>query len=801
MNAHVDTGRLRCRLARMYLTAAFLLLATTLTHATTTSGATVRNVNTADGIVTLGALPGSNGVDWETDEVFQGFSGAVNWYLTWDDNNVYLGRIGGNNAEGSVIYIKAEYPGATYDNRAFDYDLLNPDVTPMGGVNFAAYLKTGYHEYRTYNGAWSSATAGTLNPQLTMQGPTAHMEVTIPWSAITAGNGRPTNIRLVLYQVVPTGIACADEFVYGESPWGTGNPGDGPSVGVNDGQPISARQPGGCNTGDSTATRWWGCYPVIGGVGSNGWMAAMPNAGPDDSICQTATAYFLTGNTPPAQAVGTWSVVSQPAGSPPVGFTAANNPNSFANNLTGIGVYTFIWDINYNGCPSVPDTVFITRVPNSSTSSVMPDTVLSCNQDSLVLRGNDPGNGSGFWTVVTGGGTILNPTDSITPAFGLSPGVNQFQYSITNGVCPTTNAIVNVTVPIDVTADVGPDIELCNGTITTLAANDPSQIQASAYGIWTPFSGPSNVVFTNPSLNTTNVSSLVSGVYQLVWTVSNFNCPSVSDTLTITNYDNPVADAGGDQSLCLGGQVLLDGNDFAFLGASSAGLWSQLSGPNSATITNPLQYNTSVGNLVAGYYLFSWRVENGTCPADSDNVGITVVSVQDNGVANTIVPDSGMSNGTIVLAQPITGTPPFLYSIDGLNFGGELLFDSLASGTYTFFIMDANGCSDSLTATLGYIPPVDTIPTIEPIKIPTGFSPNGDDNNDTWEIPGIGQYPDAVIEVFNIWGGMVYRSVGNYTPWNGQRNAQDLPSANYYFVIDLKREGEPVRKGSLTILR
>jgi hypothetical protein len=144
---------------------------------TTTSGATTRAV-LIDGVVSTGAAPGANGVDWETDEVFQGFQGAVNWYLTWDDNNLYLGRIGGNNAEGSVLYIRADYPGATFATPAFDYDQLLPDVSPMGGVNFAAYLKNSYNEFRTYNGAWSAATANTLTPQFSTQGNGANMELT-----------------------------------------------------------------------------------------------------------------------------------------------------------------------------------------------------------------------------------------------------------------------------------------------------------------------------------------------------------------------------------------------------------------------------------------------------------------------------------------------------------------------------------------------------------------------------------------------------------------------------------------------
>ena len=160
-----------------------------------------------------------------------------------------------------MIYLRADYNGAIYATQGFNDDLLQPDLTPMGGINFAAYLKDSYHEYRTFNGAWSAATANTLNPQFSSQVNGHHMEVAIPWSAITAGNGLPSNLRLVLYQVVPPGsLICPQEFVYGESPWGTGNTGDGPNVGVNDGVPVSPSQPGGCDVGDSTAWRWWGCY-------------------------------------------------------------------------------------------------------------------------------------------------------------------------------------------------------------------------------------------------------------------------------------------------------------------------------------------------------------------------------------------------------------------------------------------------------------------------------------------------------------------------------------------------------------
>lgn len=804
---------LRGQVGRAGLLAVCLLLfAAGNLGATTTSALAggTRNV-LVDGVVNTGALAGTNGPNWETDEEFQGFQGpqgAVNWYLTWDDNNVYLGRIGGNNSEGSVIYIRADYAGASFANRGFqNYDSLQAETSKMGGINFAAYMKLGYNEYRTYNGAWSSPTVGALNFVASTQGLQAHAEVAIPWSAITGGAGAPNNVRLVMYQVVPTANppACtpAQHFVYGESPWGTGLPNDGPSIGLNDGQPTSARQPGGCGVGSDTLTRWWGCYPVIGGVGANGWVAVMPDAGLDDTICGTGTAYFLQGNTPPGTAQGNWEILAWPSGLTMDTISNDTVPNAYVFNMLAVGSYGFSWSIQYGGCPSRPDSVIITRILQPPVAVAMQDTVLGCLVDSMVLHGSSYGAATAQWSLLSGSGTISQPNDSITAVYGLTASPTVFVYVIDNGICPATRDTVVVTRPSPVQAIVGNDTALCEGSSLTLSGNDPSLVQFSAHGVWTQLTGPNNINFTNPAQANTNINGLQSGQYLLLWTVINGNCPLSVDTFSITNFAHPVADAGGDQTHCLGDPVNLDGNDTTGLGIAAYGVWSQLpGGPSQAVFADSTLRNTAVTNLVEGLYQFVWTMHNGSCVDDHDNVYIRIVDLRNNGFLNTILPDSGQNNGTILVAPPTNGNSPYLYSIDGLNFTGNGSFDSLGAGNYTFYIMDANGCHDSLSAVLAYQPPIhDTTTVKDSIVVPTGFSPNADGNNDTWEIPGIEHFPDAQIDVFNIWGGLVFRSVGSYTPWNGQRNGQDLPSANYYFVIDLKTAGQPLRKGSLTLLR
>jgi len=196
--------------------------------------------------------------------------------MSWDNNNLYIGKIGGNNAQGGMIYLHADFAGASFDSiHDIIYDGLKPDFSAMGGVNFNLYFKNGYDEYRTWNGTeWSNGNL-SLSPMFSTQGDGHHFEITIPWNVITAGNGKPDMLRAVMYQDDNASGNCnagnPNPFVYGESPWGTGISNEGPKWGVNDGTPTSARQPAGCGSGLSAATRWWGRYPITAGIGANSY--------------------------------------------------------------------------------------------------------------------------------------------------------------------------------------------------------------------------------------------------------------------------------------------------------------------------------------------------------------------------------------------------------------------------------------------------------------------------------------------------------------------------------------------------
>ncbi|HPO66629.1 MAG TPA: gliding motility-associated C-terminal domain-containing protein, partial [Bacteroidales bacterium] len=132
------------------------------------------------------------------------------------------------------------------------------------------------------------------------------------------------------------------------------------------------------------------------------------------------------------------------------------------------------------------------------------------------------------------------------------------------------------------------------------------------------------------------------------------------------------------------------------------------------------------------------------------------------------------------------GTQPYVYDWDN-GMGGDKIV-GLREGPYVYMLTDAHGCQVSDTVELKAQMP-------DCIDIPKAFSPNGDGINDTWNIlvgdpanplPLSAVYPKAIVEVYNRWGVLVYRSDRGYTKeWDGRSRFKQLPPDSYYYSIDL----------------
>lgn len=89
---------------------------------------------------------------------------------------------------------------------------------------------------------------------------------------------------------------------------------------------------------------------------------------------------------------------------------------------------------------------------------------------------------------------------------------------------------------------------------------------------------------------------------------------------------------------------------------------------------------------------------------------------------------------------------------------------------------------------------------IEGIKFPNAITPNGDGENDTWEIEDIEAFPDVTVFIYDAAGQNVYKSKQGYIPWDGTFNGKELPMGTYYYIIDLN-DGINTYKGTITIIK
>ena len=335
-------------------------------------------------------------------------------------------------------------------------------------------------------------------------------------------------------------------------------------------------------------------------------------ASANQSICNVSSVQ-LTGL--PAGSTGTWTQNS----GPPTTISTTGANTAIALGLIG-DTYGFTYTIPAAGCSTSANTTVIISGP-STVADAGPDQDIcrSGATATINLAGNTIVTGAGTWTKDSGpaGGTITTPGSPTTTVTDITnPGTYYYSWTSTNGTCSNTD-LVRITVYLPpTTANAGSDQAQVCGPVATMAANNP----AIGLGLWTQVSGPNTAVITSPILNNTTMTGLIAGDYTFRWTISNGPCSTSSDDVTITVFTAPTqSNAGPNQVLCDLTSATLAGNTITL----GAGLWTQISGPNTAGITSPTVANSEITNLIPGVYVFDWTSTLAPC-SSSDQVQITI---------------------------------------------------------------------------------------------------------------------------------------------------------------------------------
>ncbi|HVS97534.1 MAG TPA: PKD domain-containing protein [Puia sp.] len=177
-------------------------------------------------------------------------------------------------------------------------------------------------------------------------------------------------------------------------------------------------------------------------------------------------------------------------------------------------------------------------------------------------------------------------------------------------------------------SNAGPD-----QTVTTSVANLDGSAStdnvAITYYIWSQVSGPSNALIVIPSGAKAQARNLVNGVYKFQLKVIDNGWLKDSSIVTITvnstGSQPPVANAGSNQTITLPtNSVTLTGTGSEVGGSIASFKWTELSGPNTATLGSSTSATTTAGNLAQGTYTFQLTVTDLLGITASATVTVTV---------------------------------------------------------------------------------------------------------------------------------------------------------------------------------
>jgi gliding motility-associated-like protein len=405
------------------------------------------------------------------------------------------------------------------------------------------------------------------------------------------------------------------------------------------------------------------------------------NAGPDQQVCE-GSGVVLAANTPSAGS-GNWTALN--------GGTLANAgaSNSAVSGLTVAGVYAFVWTITNGSCIS-SDTMVVNVdlqvIANAGTDQQL------CGVTTTNLSANVALPGAGSWTT-SSTATITNASDENSAVTGLTNGMYDFIWTITNGTCTSDDTVTIYIDSLEI-ANAGADQQICSGSIVTMSANTP----AAGVGLWTDLNGG---IIADPTSSFTTISGLtISGTYDFVWTIINGTCVS-TDTISITVDSLMPANAGPDQTLC---ETQTSTNLAAGAPSSGTGTWTTTSGASIGNVNDPA---TLVSGLLPGTYDFIWTVVNGSCTS-SDTVSVIVSPLPT--AANAGADQQSCANGSLTLNGniPVTGTGIWT-SLGSATVDNPSLENSTVSNLITgandfIWTISSGACSSSDTVTLNIYP-------------------------------------------------------------------------------------------------
>lgn len=450
--------------------------------------------------------------------------------------------------------------------------------------------------------------------------------------------------------------------------------------------------------------------------------------------------------------------------------TSGSNDSSHLQNPTHIFTRSGIFNVRLvsqssKGCKA--EIVKPVEILDQPPLAVTNDTLI-CVLDTLQL--NAVGNGTFSWSP----NYMISNTNIANPL--VSPDITTTYYvTITDAFGCVGLDSVTVNVKSFVTMFGGPDTTIClTDTVILKLTSDALHYQ------WTE--SPAGNTLNDPTLKNPTARPLVTTTYTVIGNIG--KCVAQED-ITVRPIPYPQANAGPDQTICLGQSAQLNASG----GASYS--WSPTAFLTASNIPNPV----SVSPTDNVRYIVTVRDVLGCPKPVKDTMILTVAK---------IVADAGPRDTSVVLGQPLqlaaSGGPNYAWTpTTWLNNPAISNPVSNPQNNIEYVVRVSNnfGCfdTDSIRVHVFFIKP--------DLYVPNAFTPNGDGNNDIFRPIPIGMKSLDIFRVYNRWGQMVYSGTGNGSGWDGRFQGKPQEASTFvWYAEGVDYLNNTIkRKGSVILVR
>jgi len=560
-----------------------------------------------------------------------------------------------------------------------------------------------------------------------------------------------------------------------------------------------------------------GCFTTINSVSKDFIINAIPNipVASDLSFCSSENA--IVANLVPHGIQYQW-FDSDTSTAPLADTTPLATGNYYVkevNALTGCESSLKMITVKINATPQI----------NSATLTIAP--ICQGNNANVNFSGTSnlaDGNynvlydllGSNIAAATSGSLIITGGTANFTINSSLIPNSGDTTIAITNITDVATNCSNTTTLSKVFTINAIPDVSSMTVTANNSCLGQTVTVDITGLGTITNISLTYDISGAN-TIGSQTIPLTVSGGN------TNFSIPATDllntgiNTLTITNIINtgngcftPINSVSKNftintipNSPTAGNQEFCETNLATVSNLMPSG--NQYNWYDSDTSTTPLSSNAL---LATDNYYVKEKDANTNCESLATSINVLVNTVQIPVLKNSGEDFCGIDKPTIQNLSDNTIASVNLAWYDAITNGIIIPNTTLLEEGATYFAFDYDTTTKCYSSPLSVtVSLTDCTLTPDGLKIPDGFSPNGDGVNDTFQIVDIEfSFPNYTLEIFNRYGNVMFKGDNNKPAWDGKNSnssfiSGDAPAGVYFYIIYYNKDNLPPRQGQLYLNR